>query len=279
LCEAVNGLLPALACGAIKGGDRSGRIDAALTYLGDYYNQRADLSEKLAGALVYPAFIAVICLFLLIFLFVFIVPSMGELLSDLGGKLPPLTITVMTISQLLVDYWLAFFGFILVISGVMVFKRGILFEQLTRIPLIGDYYRHELALFNCLTLGMLLEGGVPLAEAILINADAAFDKAQKADLALLLKKVENGKKLSDALAGSLFFPREAVSLVAIGENSGQSGKAFLDIAAIKAKERGARLEQLSKLLEPAITVVVGGVVAFIVLALFLPLLQLVAALS
>ncbi|MBU0629384.1 MAG: type II secretion system F family protein [Candidatus Margulisbacteria bacterium] len=272
-------LLPSLACGAIRGGDRSGRLDVALVYLGNYYNQRADLSEKMVGALVYPAFIVIISLFLLVFLFVFIVPSMGELLGDLGGTLPPLTIAVMTISRLFVDFWMAMVLSLIVFLSVVISKKANIYGELVRLPLIGDFYRNELALLNCLALGMLLEGGVPLAEAILINTDAAIDQTQKADLSLLLKKVENGEKLSEALTGSSFFPRETVSLVAIGENSGQLGKAFIDIASIKAKERGARLEQMAKLLEPAITVIVGGVVAFIVLALFLPLLQLVSALS
>lgn len=279
LGEGAHGVFPDLACSTLKAADRGGAAEKVLNYLGDYYDQRAELSEKLLGALVYPAFVAVVSLGLLVFLLAFVVPSMSQLLEEVGSGLPPLTIAVMAISSFLVNYWLMLIGGLALLCGFIFRNRAAVFRWLTQLPFLGDHYRQELALFNCLTLGMLLEGGITLGTAMTIGSRTANDSRFQEDLNRLQAEVENGRKISEALAGSRYFPSDAVSLVAIGENSGRLGAAFLDIAAYKAKERGLRLEQLSKLLEPAITATVGVLVAFIVLALFLPLLKLVSALS
>ncbi|MFA6169811.1 MAG: type II secretion system F family protein [Candidatus Margulisiibacteriota bacterium] len=279
LGEGAKQVLPDLACATLQAADRGGAVEKVLNYLGNYYDQRAELSEKLIGALVYPAFVAVVSLGLLVFLLVYVVPSMSQLLEEVGSGLPPLTVAVMAISSFLVNYWLLIVGGVILLGVVALKRRNAFMSGLTRLPLLGDYYRQELALFNCLTFGMLLEGGISLSTAMAIGSRTVTDPLFQADLNRLRTEVENGRKISEALAESRYFPTDSVSLVAIGENTGRLGAAFLDVAAFKAKERGARLEQLSKLLEPAITATVGGLVAFIVLALFLPLLKLVAALS
>lgn len=145
--------------------------------------------------------------------------------------------------------------------------------------MIGKLYKQELIIQGLGTLGALLNSGTPALESLTITARSARSLIFKAVLARVKEQVENGVSLSAALEQERYFPNEVVQMVKVGESTGQLGEMLVSIADFQTRERELLLKRLTALLEPALTLLVGGMVGVIVLAMFLPLVNMISTLQ
>lgn len=279
LSEAASGLLPGLACGSLAAAERSGNLEENLGRLAAHYAGKADLDEKLAGALVYPVFVLCLSLISVLVLIVFVIPGMRELLAGLETELPPLTSFVLGLS----DAWPVLICLpLILIAGAVHFKRkdpAAVEKLFFRAPFLCQLYRQELVIQTCGTLGALLKGGTPIIEAVGIAGNSLASPSMKRALAEAGEGLANGEKLSGVLARHRQFPASVVQMLEIGENTGQLDQMLTEIARFQAGEREALLKRCVSLIEPGLTLAVGLLVGVVVLALFLPLVNLVSSLQ
>jgi len=268
LSGALDGLLPPLVLSSIKSAERAGNLEATLDQLAKFYRGRAELEEKLKGALIYPCFVAGLSLAVMAGIFLFILPGFNGLFADLGTDLPWFTKALIKVS----DLWYIFPAAIL-LGAVII--RG----RFSALPGIRRLYRQEQIIQGLGSLGALLQGGVPLVEALGAIANATKNSRFKALIDETSSEVQNGAPVSRALAASRYFPEATVQMIRVGESSGRLAEMLLSAADWHAREREEYLKRLASLAEPALTLLVGAVVAFVVLAIFLPLTNMVSSLQ
>ena len=283
MSEAVKLLLPPLAVGAIGAAERAGDLEASLTRLAAYHAEKADQEEKLAGALVYPACVAATSLLSVLVLVVFVLPGLKGIFADLELQLPPATGFVLGVSDGLTRLWPVFVVTLGLVGVLAVkIKRGRsagLEKIIMKTPFLGQLYRQELTIQVCGSLGSLLQGGTPILEALRVAGRSIDSPIMRELLQSAGRGVANGGRLSAVLSdGNLFLP-EAVQMIGLGENTGQLDRMLSAACEFQARERELMLKRNLALLEPALTLGVGLIVGFIVLAMFLPLINMVSSLQ
>ena len=283
MSEAVKLLLPPLAVGAIGAAERAGDLEASLARLAAYHAEKAEQEEKLAGALVYPACVAATSLLSIMVLVVFVIPGLKGVFADLELQLPPVTGFVLGASDGLARLW-PVFVMTLGLAGVLAVKikreRSAGLEQIIiKTPFFGQLYRQELTIQVCGALGSLLQGGTPILEALRVTGRSIDSPLMRALLHSAGQGVESGGRLSAVLSAGNLLPPEAVQMVGLGESTGQLDRMLSAACEFQAKERELALKRNLSLLEPALTLGVGLIVGFIVLAIFLPLVNMVSGLQ
>lgn len=268
LSSSIKTIVPALVVSSIKSAEYAGSLETTLDQLSSFYRGRAELEEKFKAALVYPSFVVGLSVLVMAAVMVFILPGFKSLFADLGGELPLFTRIVMSMS----NYW--YIIFVLLILGFVAVRPHFL-----RLPVINKLYKQEMVIQGLGSLGALLKGGVPIIEALQTTAQSAAEDKFRAIIMTALSRVENGEKLSRAFEESRFFPPEVIQMLKVGESSGQLAEMLLSIADFQAQEREAYLKKLTALIEPAMTLSVGVIVSVVVLAMFLPLVNMVSSLQ
>jgi type II secretory pathway component PulF len=283
LSQAAAALLPLMACGTIGAAERAGDLEECLGRLAVHYENKAELQEKLISALIYPAFVLLLCLGSLLILVFFVLPGLKRLFSDLNTSLPPLTSFLLNGSDALARFWYVWAG-ALMLAGlgpvILIVRQPDEAERLLfRLPLLGAFYRQELIIQALGTLGALFRGGTPILEALTITADSSGSRHCRQIIDQCRDLVADGVKISEAFQSTGFFPPETVQMIRVGEGSGQLAEMLTSSADFQAKQREVKLKRLTALLEPALTLTVGGAVALIVLAMFLPLINMISSLQ
>jgi type II secretory pathway component PulF len=283
LSEALAELLPAMAAGAISGAERAGDLEACLGRLAGYYSDKADLEEKVAGSLIYPGFVSVLCFLSILALVIFVIPGMKNLLADLDAQLPPITTFILWLSDGFSVCWPALIVLLLVMAGgVFRLRRrnpAVIEKMILKTPFLSHLYSQELTIQAFGTLGALLKGGAPIIEALKITINSTGSPALKNILLKTEKGVVGGEKLSGVLEKCGQFPGEVLQMLKIGEKTGQLDQMLINIADFQAKEREALLKRTVSLIEPAMTLIVGLLVGVVVLAMFLPMVSLISSLQ
>jgi len=281
LSESALGFLPPLAVGSLRAAERAGNLEETLENLSKYFENQADFEEKVTGALIYPTFVLGLSFLIVFALIFFVLPTMKGLFADLGGELPLITNTILSLGDYLSGRYFFLAGLVGV-GGWLLLRQNDsekMEQIILRIPFFGKLIRQEVIIHGFGTLGTLLNGGTPVLEALAIAADTSRSVIFKKIIWKARKGVESGEKLSEELGKFSFFPEETMQMLKVGENSGRLGQMLLDIANFLAKERESNLKRFATLLEPAMTLVVGVVVGFIVLAMFLPMVNMISRLQ
>jgi len=268
LSEALGGLLPPLVLSSIRSAERAGNLEATLDQLAKFYQGRAELEEKLKGALIYPCFVAGISVVVMAGIFLFILPGFSDLFADLGTDLPWFTKLLIRLG----DLWYIF-PLVMLLGAIAVKHR------FASLPIVSHLYRQEQIIQGLGSLGALLQGGVPLVEALEAVARSTRNTRFQCLIERALSGVQNGEPVSRALAANGYFPGSTIQMIRVGESSGRLAEMLLSVADFHAREREEYLKRLASLAEPALTLLVGAVVAFVVIALFLPLTNMVSTLQ
>jgi general secretion pathway protein F len=271
---------PPLYRGMVQAGEGSGTLPAILERLAGLLERQAQVRSKVLSALAYPAVLALVAAFVVFALMVFVVPRVVEQFEDIGQQLPFLTRAVIAVSHLLAGWWWAILvglvalGFLaaraLRDEGVrMRFDRGLL-----RIPVIGRLLRDLHAARMARTLSTMVASRLPLLEGLKLTTETVHNRALRAATAQIAEAVRTGGSLSGALKRSGIFPPLLVYLAASGEASGRLDLMLERAADYLEREFDSFTTTALALLEPAIIVLMGALVAVIVLSILLPILQL-----
>lgn len=271
---------PPLYRAMVSAGESSGTLPTILERLADLMERQAQVRSKVMTAMAYPAVLALVALFVVTALMMFVVPKVVEQFENVGQQLPLLTRMVIGVSSLLVHWWWA----MLIVAGVagVIFWRALQdanirlrFDAwLLKLPLIGRLIRDLHAARMARTLATMVSSRLPLLEGLALTTGTIHNRALRAASEDIVESIRGGGSLSAALRRAGVFPPLLVYLAASGEASGRLDTMLERAADYLEREFDSFTAAALSLLEPAIIVLMGGLVATIVLSILLPILQL-----
>ena len=270
---------PRIYTASILAGERSGALDDVLSRYVNYMRRSVGLRRKIRGALAYPAFLLVACLGMVIFLTTFVVPRMSDLFSGFGNNLPTVTVIVLAISGWMMRNAIWVVPALIVGSfGLFIWSRTpqgrlVIDRAMLRLPLAGKLLVQMTASQAARSLATLLAGGITIVESWEIAAESITNLELRQRSSAILPLIREGRSFTESLEMAKWVPELAIDMIGIGERSGSLREMLDEVATFYEAESEVRLEQLTTTLEPAILVVMGGVVVIILLALYLPIIQ------
>jgi len=283
----------------VKAGELGGVLEVVLSRLADFQEKAQRIKGKVVSALVYPIVVLVIAIGILAFLLLFIVPKFEAIFNDMlqGKPLPPLTQVVIDFSRLVqAGIWppsinpeslpIPWLPLIIVIFVVvfMLFKKSpagsIILDRLKlKLPIFGDLItKTSIARFSR-TLGTLVTSGVPILQALSITKETAGNVILSAAINDVHESVKEGESMVSPLEASGLFPPMVISMIQVGEETGQLPVMLNKVADVYEEEVDVAVAGLTSLLEPVMIVFLALVVGTIVVALFLPLVTIIQELS
>jgi type IV pilus assembly protein PilC len=275
-------IFPRIYTASILAGERSGALDEVLSRYVSYMRRNVQLRRKIRGALAYPSFLLIASFGMVSFLTVYVVPRMSELfagLSSANQSLPTVTLIVVGVSGWAAAniYWLA----PLLIGGIVAFVfwsrtpsgRLSVDAALLKIPLVGKLLVQLSIAQATRSLATLLAGGIPLVESWEIAAESITNYELRRRSIGVLPMIREGRSFTESLEAAGWVPELAIDMIGVGERSGSLREMLDEVSVFYDAEAEVRLEQLTTTLEPAILVVMGGVVITILLAIYLPIIQ------
>ncbi len=273
-------IFPEMYVSMIRSGENSGNLGTILKRLADYYETQERLRGRLKSAMIYPAFMLVFSLLVVVFMVTYIVPKITQIFASKGTLLPLPTRILMGLSDFMVHSWyLVLIGLIILIFGFSAFLRSefgkkVLQQLQLKAPLIGPLMQKVLIARFCQTLGTLLGSGVDLKTALEISRHVVVNQLLIEQLNKMIIEVNNkGIPLSAAMGRMGYFPDYVQHVVAIGEEAARVDELLERVANRMQEEVSRLLEGLTALLQPTMIVLMGGIVGFIALSVLLPMLN------
>jgi type IV pilus assembly protein PilC len=274
---------PRIYTASILAGERSGALDEVLLRYVNYMRRSVGLRRKIRGALAYPAFLLFACLGMVIFLTTYVVPRMSDLFTGFGNNLPTVTVLVLAISGGLTRnaIWLVP---TLAVSTIAIFVwsrtpqgRLTIDRFALRLPLVGKLLVQMTTAQASRSLATLLAGGITIVESWEIAAESITNLELRQRSSAILPLIREGRTFTEGLETANWMPELAIDMIGIGERSGSLREMLDEVATFYDAESEVKLEQLTTTLEPAILIVMGGVVVTILLAIYLPIIQSISA--
>jgi general secretion pathway protein F len=264
----------------VAGGEASGALPEILERMAALEERQAELRGKLTGTLAYPVILVIVALGVVAALMILVVPKVVSQFDDVGQQLPLVTRIVIGLSDVLASWWWAI-GIALAL-GLLGFARALRqpafrlrFDAwLLRLPFLGRLIRDLHAARMARTLATMVASRLPILEGLALTVPTIRNHALRAATEGIVAEVRGGGSLSAAMRRAAIFPPLLVYLVASGESAGRLDQMLERAAATLEREFDAVTSALMSLVEPGIIVLMGGVVAVIVLAILLPILEL-----
>ncbi|SEP78779.1 general secretion pathway protein F [Solimonas aquatica] len=271
---------PALFRATVEAGEQSGKLDHILERLADYVERRQVLRQKVSLALIYPVMLTLVAITVIVALLTYVVPQVVEVFTSIDAQLPVLTRALIAISAFLREFGL--YLLLLLGLGIFVFlrmMRGEAFKRrvhalILRMPLVGRLTRGSNTGRFTRTLGILFGSGVPILDAMRIGTQVVGNLPMREAINEAAIKVREGAPLSRSLAASKLFPPITVHLIASGESSGKLDEMLNRSAENQEREVELLVATTVSIFEPALIVVMGGIVLLIVLAILVPIFDL-----
>ncbi len=271
---------PPLYRAMVAAGESSGTLPTILDRLANLLERQAEIRGKLITALAYPAILAIVALGVVTALMMFVVPQVVEQFDTVGQELPLLTRMVIILSDFLVGWWWVML-IALVVAGLVGWRllkdpsiRLSFDSWLLRIPLIGRLLRDLHAARMARTLGTMVASRLPLLEGLTLTAGTIHNRRLRVASDQIVDAIRGGGSLSAAMRRAGVFPPLLTYLAASGEAAGRLDEMLERAADYLEREFDRFTATALSLLEPAIIVVMGAIVATIVLSILLPILQL-----
>lgn len=264
----------------VEVGELAGILDEILFRLFGYMEKRYSLKQKVRMALVYPSIVVTVAIAAILFLLLFIVPTFAEMYSDFNAELPGPTQLVLSISQVISNYFLYIvIGLVALIFGIRTFiqrpgGRYFLDRIKLRIPFFGSIFQKTLMTRFCQTLGTLLKSGVTLVDALNIIGKASGNMIITEATQEMVRSVKKGGSLTESLQDFKVFPGMVVQMISVGEETSELDDTLLHIAELYDEEVDLAVESLTSIIEPVLIVVLGIVLGAIVIAMYLPIFEL-----
>lgn len=272
-------VFPVLYINMLESGEKGGILDETLLRLSDFRNKREEIKAKVTAALVYPIFIIMVGMASVFILLTFVIPRMSSMFSEVGQSLPLPTRILLLISTILKKYW--YWGAMVAAAVSIGFsKRGVgIKEKLAwdkfklKLPFIGDFVKKAVMGEFSRTLSLLLTSGIPLFQALKMVIPTLDNEVIKLELDLVYKSVVDGVSFEQSMKRSSWFPNFMINMLAVGERGGNLKEVLLDVAVFYEHETDRITKTITSLIEPAIILVMGLIIGFIVMAMLLPIFQ------
>lgn len=264
----------------IKSAEVSGNLTGILNELSQQLMQHRRISRQVQAAFMYPIFILLTALAILVSLLMFVLPVFVRIFQDLGGNLPTATLFLIGLSRFSLRWgWLLGILLMSLIAVIILLSRNprgryLVNTAIWRIPLFGRLIRIMETGRFCRTLGTLLTSGITLIKGLEVLLETTPSALLHRAMENLHYDIQQGKSLSLGMEETGLFPLTLVKMIQVGEESGKLGDLFLEAAEDYENEVSFAITGLLSILEPALIVIMGGIVGFIVVSLFLPIFSL-----
>ena len=282
--EAQGEMIPRMYTASLLAGEKSGGLEEVIRRYVDYVKVIAAVKRKTVSAMVYPAILLSLSCVVVAIIVLFVVPQFEAFYRDFGEDLPIATQVIVGLSEFLRSYWL----FLLVGIGGAVFalrswlrrpgRATMLDRLLLRVPTVGTIAGRFATSQFARTLATLLGGGIPLVNALDVAGRALGNRFFAHQLTLVGQRVREGEALAAAMDERGIFPAVAIKMVEVGESTGALQEMLGGVADFFDEEIDMQLGRFITIIEPALLVVMGIVIAALLFALYMPLLQLGAVL-
>jgi type IV pilus assembly protein PilC len=262
--------------------EETGQIAEVVGDYANYLEKMQNLKRKILQAVRYPLFVIIIAVAVVFFMFTYIIPTFQSLFSSVKTGLPPLTQFLLDISNLFVNNGSVML--IIIIAAVImsftlnknkILKQKLLDALVGKVPFISTLYMSNLLARFSLSMAVLLKSKVGLLEALKISKSVSSNLMFRKQIDSIIKKLIRGENFSSNLSNSKFFDLTFSKLLAAGEESAELDKVFLIISEYYGDQFDHYLDNLTSLLEPALILVIGSIVAVILVGLYLPMFDVV----
>ncbi|MEI6191036.1 MAG: type II secretion system F family protein [bacterium] len=261
----------------VKSGEESGKLDQTLLYLADYLDRTHEVTSKVKGALVYPAFIVFTFFAVMILMFTVVIPKISSILTDSGQAIPIYTQVVLSVSNFFVSYGL-FLLILLVIGGFFLWRYSrtdagrYAFDRFKiSIPAVQVLYRKLYLSRIADNMNVMLMSGIPIVRGLDLTSKIVDNKVFEDILTQAVEDVKTGSSVSDALMKSKEIPGIFIAMVKIGEETGQLGNILKTLASFYRREVVNAIDTVVGLIEPVMIVFLGFGVAFLLASVLVPI--------
>lgn len=270
-------------CNMVRAGEESGNLDMILNRLAGYIEKSVKIQGKIKGALVYPIGILIVAFGVIAALLIFVIPKFEQLFAQSGNELPTLTKIVIAMSNAFMSKWYLIIGGI--VGGVFMLINyyktevgrqtcdGIMID----IPLLGDLVQKGAIARFTRTLSTLLGSGVGIMEALDISGKVVGNHVIERAIHRSKDAIAEGKSLTVPLAKEKYIPHMVTQMIGVGETTGNLDAMLSKIADFYEDEVDVAVGALTSIMEPLLMVVLGTIVAFLVVAMYLPIFNLASA--
>lgn len=264
----------------VKAGEASGNIDKILLRLADTLENQHRFSSQVKGAMIYPIIVLVFMIGVMVIMFIFVIPKLTDMFTQMGADLPLPTKILIAIST-----WSSN-NILFVILGVIAFSVGInrigktpkgqyfFADRALTLPIFGKIVKQVQFANLARTLSLLIGSGLPILQALEISRETVSNLRVKEGIAKAAKSVEKGSALSEPLKNNPIFPIMLSQMIAIGEETGKIDEVLQKVASFFEEEASDATKNISTAMEPLIMVVLGLGVAFLIISIVLPIYKL-----
>ncbi len=264
----------------VEAGELSGTMDVALRRVGTQLEKLGKLRSKVVGALMYPCITLIVAIVVLVFMLLKVVPGVAKLYSDNSAQLPELTVFVLDLSNWVQENisWMSTLfvggGFAALFLYRLPATRVLIDPWVLKVPLIGSLIKKSTIANFARTMSTLISSGVPLLGAFEICTRLVGNMAVRELIKKTSAAVAEGKSIAQGLSLSSIFPPMVIHMVNIGEMTGKLDEMLSKVADIFDDEVDDAVANMTGLLQPLMIVFVGGIVAFLLISMYLPIFQL-----
>lgn len=264
----------------VGAGEAGGILDLILQRLSGYIEKAVKLTSKVKGAMTYPITIIIIALVVVGIIMVKVIPVFSQMYEGMGSSLPVPTQVCIAMSNVIIHYfYLVVLFIVLAVVGLKQYYKTpaghlAIDNLLLRIPVIGDLLRKVAVARFCRTLGTLTSSGVPILEGMEITARTAGNVVIQNAILKSREAVEQGRNIAGPLAETKVFPPMVVQMVGVGEATGALDAMLGKVADFYEDEVDNAVAGLTSLMEPIIIAFLGGIIGFIVVAMYMPIFNL-----
>ncbi|MCX7093863.1 MAG: type II secretion system F family protein [Methylobacter sp.] len=277
--EKQSGIFSKFYLNMIRAGEAGGSLGEVLTRLSEYLERSRELKETVSTALIYPAILLIMSLASLFVMLTFVVPQFSEMFESAGKALPVSTQIVVGLAGWLQSYWWVLFLSVTFISGYMNLqladpvKKKIWDGRFLKLPLAGTIILNKETANISRTLGTLLGNGVSILSALVIVRETVDNLVLAAAIQDTEDQLKQGKNMSDALFEKGIFPKMAMQMIKMGEETGRLEEMLLRVATIYDKQLRVSIARMLALLEPALIITLGLMIAGIIVSILLAILS------
>jgi len=261
----------------VRAGEESGKLNEIFSYLADYLDRNEAVTSKARNALIYPAFVVMTFVVVMILMLTLVIPKLSQILADAGQEIPIYTKVILSISSLLVNYGV--FVLILIVIGsffTIRFARtdsgkAYFSKMKTSIPFLGSLYQKLYVSRIADNMHTMLLSGISMVQAIEITASVVDDKSYEAILTRAAEAVRGGSPFSEALSKEEEIPNIMIQMIKVGEETGKLGEILKTLSKFYRREVSNKVDTLVDLIEPTMIVLLGLGVGFILASVLVPI--------
>jgi len=274
------GIFPKMYVTSVMAGEKAGSLVEVLDRFITYQKVALAVRKKVVVSLMYPCVLLVLVSLLMVFMVTYVVPTFATLYTSMSAKLPPMTEFLITIGTAARSYILFFAGAL--VGGIFLFRWWARHESAReridrvkiKLPIVGEIWlKYQVAQLSRI-LGTLLTGGIPLVQAMETAADSLNTPLLKRAVQVAGRSVREGQPLSSSLKASKLVPGLATDMIEVGESTGALPAMLNSVAEFFEDDVNTKMTATLSLIEPAIMIVMGSFVAFVLIALYLPIFSL-----